>query len=115
MSKFATKVAAKIKGDDALATGKKIESKVKALLASQVSLLETKKVDLQLSLGDAEETLEDALYPTTTPVNGETYLKGVRAAKAVIENYEESIEEVEDSIKFYQGILKSEFGAESAS
>lgn len=115
MSKFATKVAAKIKGDDALATGKKIESKVKTLLASQVSLLETKKVDLELNLGDAQEQLEDALYPVSTPVNGETYLKGVRAAKNVIETYEESIEEVEESIDFYKGLLKSEFGAESAS
>lgn len=112
MSKFASKVAAKIKGDDALAIGTKIESKVKSLLASQISLLNSKKVDLKLALDDASERLDDVLYPVKTPVDGESYLYQLKSAKGTVEALEDQIEEVDESIEFYNELLDTKFGPE---
>ncbi len=109
MSKFASKVAAKIKGDDAMVIGNKIESKVKSLLSSQISLLNSKKVDLNLALDDARERLDDVLYPTKTPVDGDSYLYSLKSAKSAVELIDDQIEDVDESIEFYQELLDTKF------
>lgn len=109
MGKFADKVAKKIEGGDAASIGAKVESKVRVLLTTQVSLLNNSKVDLELKKSDAEDNLENVLYPTTIPVDGESYLYAVKNAKERLESIEEQIKETEESIAFYQSQIENLF------
>ena len=109
MGKFADKVATKIKGDEAAVVGSKVESKVRAILTTQIALLNNENVNLGLKKTDAEEALTDALYPVKVPNSSDDYLYELQNAKGKLEGIEAEIKGNDESIAFYQELLDDNF------
>lgn len=105
VSKFAKEVLGRIKGDEAGVLAGKIERKAKNALSSQIAALNSRKVDLETKVEDAEQALENAKYPGVAITSSERYIQDLADAQLTLDEATEELDEIDESIEFYQGIL----------
>lgn len=101
---FIAAIAAKIKGDGAEAKASRIGRKAVSAVRGQVAGLEAKLVDAQMTVETAKENLDNAIYTTTEISDGQRYCQGIANAQANLEDAQNSLKNVEDSIAFFKGV-----------
>lgn len=103
---FVAQVVAKLKGDDAEVLATKIARKGLSAVDAQLASLRAKEVDLEGSLEDAVEALDNAKFPTIMITDNSTYIRGIKDAQTAKDNAESNLEDVKASIKYFEALLK---------
>jgi hypothetical protein len=105
---FVDGILARLTGDSKEALAGKISRKVESAIKGQISALESKVVDDENRVEDAQEAFNNALYPTSLPTSNEIYCSSLVRAQSDLDSANESLENTKKSIVFFQGLLKAE-------
>lgn len=109
VSSFVKEVVARLSGDNDEATAQKVARKAMSALEGQVAALKSRLIDDEQAVEDAEEALNNAIYPTAVFSDAKQYCKKIADAQAALENAKEELEATKDSIAFFQKLLKDNF------
>lgn len=104
---FIKEVVSRLKGDDSEALASKIARKALSAVEGQLAALKAKQVDLENSLEDAQEALNNAKYPTEIFTSNQNYIENIKRAQ---ERYDAAFDELEsckDSINYFNDLLNS--------
>lgn len=102
---FIKEVISRISGDDKAALAAKISRKAISAIEGQLASLKAKEVDDENAVEDAQENLNNALYPTEMFSNNKGYCERIVAAQENLEQAEEILQQTKDSILFFISIL----------
>lgn len=104
---FIKEVAARIKGDDAEAQAAKISRKALSAVEGQIAALKAKEVDLENSLEDAVDALNNAKFPIVVFTNNQNYINNIKTAQNNFDTAKEELESVRESITYFNSLLDS--------
>lgn len=111
ISSYLHEVTARIKGDEAGIIAAQNERKSMSAVNGQISSLEGLIVDQEESVKDAEELLNEALYPTTKIIDNQSYIRKISQAQQVMDETADTLENTKKSLKYFQD-LKAKFSSE---
>lgn len=111
VSNFIKEVTARLQGDNAGVIAAYNERKANSAFESQIQSINSKIVDAEDNLSDAEEALKVAQYPTEKiAANGNTqYLSNIKAKYEALEEAKAALKDLNDSLKFWKGMKKGLF------
>ena len=104
---FIAQVVAKLKGDNNEELAIKISRKALSAVDSQLAALRAKEVDLEGTLEDATDALNEAKFPTTMITDNQAYIRGIQNAEKAKVEAEDNLNDVKESIKYFEGLLAS--------
>jgi ubiquinone biosynthesis protein UbiJ len=102
---FAEEVLARLTGDDNAAVAAKNERKARSAFNQQISAKEAQIVDAEVAVEEAQEALNDALYPTTLINSTEEYISNIAEAQDVLTTAKDELETLRAQLKFFQDTL----------
>lgn len=111
---FVKEVVARLQGDDNEVIAQRNYRKANAAVKGQISSLESKKVDAEVSLEEAKEKLADAKYPTSPIKDNSDYIRTIVRRQEKVTEAEEALEEVNSSLAYFKGLWE-EFNPKTAS
>lgn len=109
VSKFVEIVVAKLTGDKAKETAIRNEKLAKAAIKGQISALEAKLVKDELALEQAEEALEEAIYPSDLIKDAEAYIRGIKVASDYVDELKAVVDATQDSIDYFNSLVAVKF------
>lgn len=110
MKNFVKETMARLVGDTDEALALRNERKAHAAIKSQVSGLESKVVDAEVTVEEKALALSEARYPSTPITNAVAYLQGIEDAKEELAVAKEELEDLKAAIqewKVEMGVLFS--------
>jgi DNA repair exonuclease SbcCD ATPase subunit len=110
VSSFVREVVARLKGDQQEVVAAKNERKAMSAFKSNVAALESKIVDAEEQLDQANENLKTAMYPTEYITDNASYLSGISSAAEKVEQAQENLSALKDSLKTWESRKKLMFG-----
>jgi hypothetical protein len=102
---FIKEVSNKLKGDNVEALAAKISRKALSAVDGQIASLNSKKVDLENSLEEAQEALSEAIYPTTVFSSNEAYIQGILRAQKSVDQAQESLDATNEAHKYFTALV----------
>lgn len=106
---FVKQVIAQLTGDENQAIALKNARKADAAVSAQLASLNSRQVDLENTLEEAQEAYNQAKYPKIAITDNKRYIDGVEAAHRKLETVQGDLDDVQTSIKFYKE-LAAEMG-----
>jgi len=103
---FLKEVLNRLKGDDSEAKAAKIARKALSSVEGQIASLNSKKVDQENELEDAEEALSNAQYPTEVFVSNQTYVDSILRAQKQVDEAKDNLEATNKAIEYFKGLLE---------
>ena len=100
-------ITARLKGDNDGALAAKIARKAISAVDSQIAALRAREVDLEGSLEDAKEAYKIARAPLEMITDNQSYIREIKKAKETEERAAEELQDVIDSIKYFEELLAS--------
>jgi hypothetical protein len=112
ISSFVKEVLARIKGDDQEVAAIKIERKSRSAIGQQINALESKVVDDEDAVKDAEDVLTATVYPTDIAVfagekGSQNYINAINNARKALETKKDNLEETQESLAYFKSLLAS--------
>lgn len=104
---FINEVLARIQGDEDKVVAERNYRKADAAVRGQISSLENKKVDAEISLEEAKDKLHAVKYPTTPIGDISEYIRGIAKAQEKVDEAEEKLTEVNESLDYFTELQKS--------
>lgn len=104
---FINEVLARIQGDEDKVVAERNSRKAVAAVKGQISSLENKKVDAEVSLDEAKENLHAVKYPITPIKDISDYVRGIANAQKKVDEAEEALVEVNESLDYFTELLES--------
>ncbi len=104
---FLKLVLAKLKGDGAEATAAKVSRKALSAFEGQIASLNSKKVDLENAVEEANEALDAATFPTTVFSNNQSYIDGILRAQKSVDEAQEALDSTNKALEYFSGKLAS--------
>jgi len=104
---FIKEVLARLTGDGTEALAAKISRKAVSAIEGQLASLNSKKVDLENTLEEAEENLEAAKYPVTIISQNETYISNILTAQRKVNEAKANLEATVEAAKYFEELLAS--------
>lgn len=101
-------ILAKLKGDDKEALAAKIARKAVSAVDAQLAALNSKKVDTELEIEEAEEQLESSIAPEVMINDNQRYINNIKTSQEVLDKKKEQLEDINTSIKYFTE-LQSKF------
>lgn len=109
---FVKEVLARMKGDSVTATAEKNYRKATAAINGQIASLQSKLIQEESRVEEAQEALDNAKYPSEAITSDENYVKGIKDKQEAFNTAKENLDNVTESLKYYQDLLKG-FDAET--
>lgn len=103
---FIQQVVAKLKGDNNEELAAKIARKAVSAVDAQLAALRAKEVDLEGSLEDANEALNDAKFPITMITDNYAYIRNIQRAQEARDAAQTNLDDVKESIKYFETLMK---------
>lgn len=109
VNSFVKQVVARLAGDDNEVVAQKVARKAMSAMEGQVAALKAQLVDDEQRVEDAQERLDNAIYPTTMFSDNRAYCQSIANAQANLDAAKETLKETQDSIEFFKTLLKDNF------
>lgn len=109
VSNFIKEVTARLKGDEAGVIAAKVERKALSAINGQLAALKAKLVDDETAVEDAQEALNNAIFPTSVFTDNRGYVTSIQSAQERLESAEVDLESTKESIAFFEDLLKKHF------
>lgn len=107
---FADLVVARLTGDDAKVKAIRIEKKAKSAFKSQLAALEASIVDAEMHVEEALESFNNAVVPDGDITDGKSYMVGITRAQEQLDNKEETLKGLQESLAYFTELYKEKFG-----
>jgi len=104
---FIKEVLNRLTGDNTEALAAKISRKAISAVEGQLASLNSKKVDLENTLEEAEENLANAKYPTTVFSSNESYISTILNNQKHVDQATENLEATNKAIEYFNELLAS--------
>ncbi len=102
-------VVARLKGDDNEVVAQKVARKAMSAMEGQIAALKAQIVDDEQRVEDAQEYLDNMIYPTAVFSDNRAYCQNIANAQSRLEDAKETLARTEESIKFFSNLLKENF------
>lgn len=109
VNSFMKQVVARLKGDDNEVVAQKVARKAMSAMEGQIAALKAQVVDDEQRVEDAQEALDNAIYPTAVFSDNRAYCQRIADAQARLESAQETLKATQDSIDFFTALLKDNF------
>lgn len=106
ITNFCKEVKARLTGDEAGVLAAKNERKAVSAINGQIASLKAKQVDDENAVEEAKESLKEAKYPTVLISNNQTYLQNIKNNQEKLNQVEESLQQTNENIAYYEALLK---------
>ena len=105
---FLDEILKRLKGDDDGALASKISRKSISALESQIAGLQSKIVDAELEVENAEESLQDAIFPTKLFSSNKDYCQGIINAQDKLDEKKAELECLNKDLLYFKELLGSD-------
>jgi len=102
---FIKEVLAKLKGDGAEALAAKVGRKALSAFEGQIASLNSKKVDQENAVEEAQEALDAATYPTSVFSSNQSYIDGILRAQKAVDQAQEDLDSTNKALEYFTGKL----------
>lgn len=102
---FIAQVLSRLTGDSNTELASKISRKALSAVEGQISALKGKVVDQENVLEEAEEALQNAIYPTEMIKDNRAYCQGIANTQEKVNSAKLDLEETQESITYFEAIL----------
>jgi DNA repair ATPase RecN len=109
VNSFVKQVVARLKGDDNEVVAQRVARKAMSAIEGQIAALKAQLVDDEQRVEDAQEMLDNAIYPTAVFSDNRRYCQEIADAHTRLENSKESLKATQDSIEFFTNLLEANF------
>jgi hypothetical protein len=109
VNSFVKQVVARLKGDDNEVVAQRVARKAMSAIEGQIAALKAQVVDDEQRVEDAQEYLDNMIYPTSVFSDNRAYCQNIVNAHAQLENAQETLKATQDSIEFFTALLKDNF------
>ena len=109
VSNFIKEVTARLKGDEAGVIAAKVERKAISAINGQLASLKAKLVDDETAVEDAEEALNNAIFPTNVFIDNSHYVKTILARQEMLDSAVTSLESTKETIAYLENLLSTKF------
>lgn len=106
LESFVKEVMARLKGDDDKVVAERNHRLANAAVKGQLSSLDGKLVEAEVSLEKANEELKAAKYPTTLISDSSSYIRNIDAKQQKADEALEELEDIQSSIEYFNGLYK---------
>ena len=109
VTNFIKEVTARLKGDEAGVVAAKVERKALSAINGQLAALKAKLVDDETAVEDAEEALNNAIFPTTVFTDNGMYVRNIQARQEHLDATKETLDSTQETITYFENLLQSKF------
>ena len=109
VNSFVKQVVARLAGDDNEVVAQKVARKAMSAIEGQVAALKAQIVDDEQRVEDAQERLDNAIYPTEVFSDNRSYCQRIANAQADLDAAAEILASTQESIEFFTKLLKDNF------
>lgn len=106
ITNFVKEVTARLKQDQNAVVVLKNQRKADSAINSQLAALESRVVDLEETVENRTEALNDAKYPTTLITDNKRYVESIIMAKEDLDDAQTALDDAKESIAFFQQLQK---------
>jgi hypothetical protein len=103
---FVKQLTARLKQDQDTVVVLKNQRKADSAINSQLAALESRVVDLEETVENRTEALNDAKYPTTLITDNKRYVDNIVRAKEALDNAQSELDSAKESIVFFKQLQK---------
>ena len=109
MTNFVDKVLALLEGNDEKGIAIKNERLARAAFEQQLATLEGAKIDAETKVDEALDNYESKVFPIKVIEDRSSYMFNIKNAKENLDEAEQDLDDVIDSIKFWKFEMKKAF------
>lgn len=109
VSNFIKEVTARLKGDEAGVVAAKVERKALSAINGQLAALKAKLVDDETAVEDAQEALNNAIFPTAVFTNNQDYIVNIKRMQDILDSCVDQLYSTKASIDYFEELLTSNF------
>ena len=109
ITNFIQEVTARLKGDDAGVIAAKVERKALTAINSQLAALRAQLVDDETAVEDAQENLNNAIFPTAVFTDNRAYVNNIQDAQEALDVATDTLESTLETIAYFETLLQNKF------
>jgi len=109
VSNFIKEVTARLKGDEAGVVAAKVERKATSAINGQLAALKAKLVDDETAVEDAEEALNNAIFPTSVFTDNSSYVRTIQARQEYLDIALATLESTKETIVYFENLVATKF------
>lgn len=109
VTNFIKEVTARLKGDEAGVVAAKVERKALSAINGQLAALKAKLVDDETAVEDAEEALNNAIFPTSVFTDNAMYVRNIQSRQEHLDTAKATLDSTQETIAYFENLLQSKF------
>jgi hypothetical protein len=102
---FLDEILKRLKGDDEGALASKISRKAISAIDSQIAGLQSKIVDAELDVENAEDALQDAIFPAKLFTSNKEYCQGIINAQDKLDEKKAELDALKKDLEYFRELL----------
>ena len=109
VTNFIKEVTARLKGDEAGVVAAKVERKALSAINGQLAALKAKLVDDETAVEDAEEALNNAIFPTSVFTDNSMYVRNIQARQEYLDTAKANLDSTKETIAYLENLVETKF------
>lgn len=109
VTNFIKEVTARLKGDENGVIAAKVERKALSAINGQLAALRAKLVDDETSVEDAEEALNNAIFPTSVFTDNGIYVRTIQARQEYLDLAKTTLDSTKETIAYFENLIETKF------
>lgn len=109
VTNFIKEVTARLKGDEAGVIAAKVERKALSAINGQLAALKAKLVDDETAVEDAEEALNNAIFPTSVFTDNGMYVRNIQARQEHLDSAKATLDSTKETIAYFENLVETKF------
>lgn len=109
VTNFIKEVTARLKGDEAGVIAAKVERKALSAINGQLAALKAKLVDDETAVEDAEEALNNAIFPTSVFTDNGSYVRSIQARQEHLDSAKANLDSTKETIAYFENLVETKF------
>jgi hypothetical protein len=109
VTNFIKEVTARLKGDEAGVVAAKVERKALSAINGQLAALKAKLVDDETAVEDAEEALNNAIFPTSVFTDNGFYVRNIQSRQEDLDTAKATLDSTKETIAYFENLVETKF------
>ena len=109
VTNFIKEVTARLKGDEAGVVAAKVERKALSAINGQLAALKAKLVDDETAVEDAEEALNNAIFPTYVFTDNAMYVRNIQSRQEYLDTAKATLDSTKETIAYFENLVETKF------
>lgn len=109
VTNFFKEVTARLKGDENGVIAAKVERKALSAINGQLAALKAKLVDDETSVEDAQEALDNAIFPTAVFTDNGSYVRNIQSRQESLDAAVATLDSTKETIAYLENLVETKF------